>query len=294
MCFSWSLIALTVYAAETMLSPVADEVLNAHTVTKPDVSFSQLQSPSQSTLNDILGLAIAPSTIPPPAQIPRTTRQKKITVAALGDSMIDTLGPDLPHLKKILGASYPKTEFRMLNYGVGGTNIEYGIQRLTSDYTYLDRTVPSLVSQFPDVVIVESFAYNPFSFDEGALDKHWLALATILDTVKHYLPKAKIVIAATIAPDENRFGDGAPNIAEGPEGKRNKVHTIIQYLDSTVKFARSQNMPLADAFHPSLDENGNGKEEYINPGDHIHYSDAGREFFSKTLADTIIDNRLLE
>lgn len=290
----FSIFSFIVFAAESILSPLAQQAPATISPTKPDVTFAQV-SQKTTSFGDVLGIvSVQVTPVPSPTPIPKTARQKKFVIAALGDSMIDTLGPDLPNLKNILTSVYRRTEFTMLNYGVGGTNIDYGIERLTSDYTYLDRHIPALVSQFPDILIVESFAYNPYSFDEGALDTHWLALAKIIDTMKLYCPQTKILLAATIAPNAVVFGDGGNLRPQDADGKLKKVTTIKKYLESTIRFAQSQNVPLANAFYPSLQEDGNGKLEYINGGDNIHYSDAGREFFSKIIADAIIDNHLLE
>ena len=152
--------------------------------------------------------------------------------------------------------------------------------------------MPTLVSQHPDIVVIESFAYNPYPFAEGALTTHWLRLASIVDTIKEKLPDAKIVIAATIAPNEQVFGDGALNWDQ--IGKAQKVRTIKNYLDNAVGFAKGEHLPLADAYHASLDSADNGKLAYINPGDHIHYSDAGRALFANVVANAIASNRLLE
>jgi lysophospholipase L1-like esterase len=121
-----------------------------------------------------------------------------------------------------------------------------------------------------------------------------MQLATIVDILKAKLPGVKIIIAATIAPNSTVFGDGAAGLSFSPQDKIERTTVIKQYLDSTVKFARSQQLPLADAYHPSLDANGNGKLTYINGGDHIHYSDAGRTFFAQKIADAIVANHLLE
>ena len=293
-----SLFAFTVFAAETVLSPLADDALVAPPQT-PTVSFGQLTAsyvPPQPE-GEVLGAATdvsaeALAKVEEPA--PPSTRKKSYTIAVLGDSMVDTLGPDVPHLKDKLRAMYPTTEFSIRNYGVGGTNIDYGLERITNGYTYLGESKPSLVSQNPDIVVVESFGYNPYSFDEGALDKHWLAMAKIVDALKANLPGVKLVIAATIAPDAATFGDGAPGLSFGAEDKWEHVDVIKKYLDNAVKFAASQKLPLADAFYPSLDGNGNGKEVYINQGDHIHYSDAGRALFAKKVTEAIVSNRLLE
>jgi lysophospholipase L1-like esterase len=208
--------------------------------------------------------------------------------------MMDTMGPDAPALKSLLTKTFPGTQFTIKNYGVGGTNIDYGIERITNAYTYLGNSIPALSSIRPDIVVIESFGYNPFSFDTGAIDKHWLSLAKAVDTVKATIPNVRIVIGSTIAPNWNVFGDGAPGVAFGAEDKKQRVENIKRYLENAVKFAKSQNLPLADAYHPSLDSSGNGKLTYINPGDHIHYSDAGRQLFAQKITSAIVSNRLLE
>lgn len=285
-----SLFTSVVLAAETVIiSPLTDNFMPAPTqVPTPAVSFGQLV-PFVAPAGSVLGAQTA--AVPPPKPLP--TRKRAYTIALLGDSMIDTLGPDVPHLRQVLTNLYPTVKFNLLNYGVGGTNIDYGLERLTSDYLYLGNHILPLVSQIPDIVVIESFAYNPYSFDEGALDRHWLQLAKIVDILKTRLPGVKIVIAATIAPNSRLFGDGAPGLSYDATAKKQKTATIKKYLENAVRFAQSQHLPLADAYHASLDS-GEGQEKYINPGDHIHYSDAGRELFGQKVAETIAANHLLE
>ncbi len=287
----FSLFAAVVYASEIIISPLQNDGNIFPTVNpKPHVSFSQLPTPTIA-LPEILGITTDEAT-PSPAILSRTTKKQSVTIALLGDSMIDTLGPNVPDLQNVLHETYPKTTFTLLNYGVGGTNIDYGLERITNNYTYLGSNIPALVAKNPDIVVVESFGYNPYSFSEGALDKQWLQLAHIVDMIKKELPGSKIVIAATIAPDSKTFGDGA--LSWDIEGKTHHTTVIKSYLENAVRFAKSQRLPLADAYHPSLDSSKNGKEEYINQGDHIHYSEAGRVFFTKKIADAIISNKLLE
>ena len=300
MQFLLSLFAATVLAAETVLSPLADDALVAPPQA-PTVSFGQLTTsvvPPQPE-GQVLGAVVEePAQVTPlqgvTLQAAPATKKNHYTIALLGDSMVDTLGPDFPALKDKLRALSPATSFTILNFGVGGTNIDYGLERVTNSYTYLSNPVPSVVSQRPDIVVVESFGYNPYSFDEGAIDKHWLAMAKVVDILKANIPGVKIVIAATIAPDAATFGDGAPGVAFAAQDKWERVDVIKKYLDNAVKFAASQKLPLADAFHPSLDGDGNGKDVYINAGDHIHYSDAGRALVAQKIADTIVANKLLE
>lgn len=284
-----TLFSIAVYAAEIIISPVPDELPGAQTAaTAPPVSFGALtQTPPQ------------PTPLPTPqatAGLPagRQARKNHFTIAVIGDSMVDTLGPGVPNLKSNLTQRYPGVTFDIRNYGVGASNIDYGIQRLTHDYEYLGNHIPSLVSQHPDIVVIESFGYNPYPFDSGAIDRHWLALATMVDAIRGNLPEAKIVMAATIAPNWNVFGDGAPGVSFSDQAKREHVKVVKRYLENTVRFAQSQGLPLADAYHPSLQADGNGKIGYINGGDHIHYSDSGRELFGRVVAQTIVANKLLE
>jgi hypothetical protein len=226
--------------------------------------------------------------------ITRTTRKNVMNIAIIGDSMVDTLGPDLPDCVQALKTTYPKATITFTNFGVGGTNIDYGIKRLTGDYDYLGIHHASLVSTHPDAVIIESFGYNPYSYDVGALDAHWLALAKMVDIVKANLPGAPIVIASTIAPNNTVFGDGAAGLAFSAQDKRERTAVIKRYLESTVAFAQSQHLPLVDAYHPSMDAEGNGKIEYINAGDHIHYSPNGRIFMCSIIARTLVADKVLE
>jgi len=288
-----SLFTFVVFAAETVLSPIPDDTpVVVPLPPKPDVSFGQIVA-MPTPIPQILGDTIVATPSPTPTHQPSptatagTAKKRSYTIAFLGDSMIDTMGPELPAVNNKLSATYPTTDFTLLNYGAGGTNIDYGIERITNGYTYLGNQIPSLVSTRPDIVVVESCAYNPFPDADGGINRHWIALAKAVDTIRENLPGAKIIIAATIAPNSTVFGDGAAGVAFGAQDKIERTTVIKQYLDSTVKFAASQHLPLADAYHASLNGNGDGILTYINGGDHIHYSDAGRALFAQKIVSAI-------
>jgi hypothetical protein len=290
-------LGMVVYAAESIISPLPDTALFApkpipvvqEGTTRPTLSLFEI---AMQHVDVIPTPTATPSTEKKIAT--RVARKNSYVVSIIGDSMVDTLGPDGGGLDKKLHAIYPNATFTIKNHGVGATNIDYGLERLVNGYTYLGENRPSVISQKPDVLIIESFAYNPYPFAEGAIGKHWIQLADMVKTVRSSLPNTKIVIAATITPNWDVFGDGAPFINMSPQGKREKVETIKQYLDSTIAFAHGEGLPLADAHTPSMDATGNGKPGLINPGDHIHYSVEGREFMATILAATIRDNKLLE
>lgn len=272
-----SLFSFFILAAETIISP-----LSLYAVNKPLKTFGMI---SESV--NILGIS--------DSETPSDNKPtKKVKIALLGDSMIDTLGPDFPALKQILKDTYPHVEADILNYGVGGTNIDYGIERITSDYEYLGNKISSLASQQPDIVIIESFGYNPYPFDTGALDTHWLALAKAVDTVKQTIPNAKIIIAATIAPNETIFTQGALGLNFTPEERKTKTTIIKSYLESTIRFANGEKLPLADAYTASLTNTGTGNSVFINPGDNIHPSDEGKMLFAQAILATIQHHTMIE
>ncbi len=297
----FSFLVTTVLAAETItpfgVLPNLDTDL-----TKPTTSFGVLAvtpTPIPTTPPQVLGTTTFIGPLPiskTPTQKPlaKKTQKTSVTIALLGDSMMDTLGPDAPTLKTALKNIYPNTTFTIKNFGVGGTNLTYGIKRITEGYTYLGKSYPSVASTSPDVVILESFGYNQTGNDEAALNAHWLLLAKAIDTIKATMPHTRIVIAATIAPNATTFGDGASGLSFSTSDKWERVLTIKKYLDNAVRFAESEHLPLADAYHPSLLTNGNGNLVYINGGDHIHYSDKGRVLMAQKIATAIAANRLLE
>ena len=160
----FSIFVGVVLAAEGIISPIPDELPRASLVTtKPDVTFGQLPVP------EVLGVV---SEEPLPS-FP-ITRKSSYTIAVLGDSMVDTLGPGVPHLKSALKSVFPRTSFTIYNYGVGGTNIDYGLARLTSDYLYLDTLQQK--TELAEFAMVE-FMFTP----ETARSLLWFL-------IKGYLP----------------------------------------------------------------------------------------------------------
>lgn len=279
-----SLFSFTIFAAESVISPLTPDYQTPIVApSQPTISFSELPLPTPSpTPTPTPTPTVSPSPTPTPKPI-RYTKEQTVTIALLGDSMMDTLGPDAPYLASALKRIYPNTTVIIKNFGVGGTPIASGIER-----------IPSVAASHPDVVVLESFGYNPTGADQSAIDHHWLELARAVDSIRSTIPDAKIVIAATIAPNSTRFGDGAPNIAFSPEDKISRTETIKKYIETAIKFAKSEHFPLADAYDASLDASRNGKLAFINNGDHIHYSDAGRLLMESKIANTIIVNKLLE
>lgn len=227
-----------------------------------------------------------------PTSIPHVMKPT-ITIAVIGDSMIDTLGINLPQMANSLKQYYPDRQFRLLNYGVGSSDIEYGIYRLTHDYDYSGTHFPSLISQNPDIVVVESFAYNNYGNSETNINRYKLDLITLTNTIKEKLPNTKIVLAATVAPNSVTYSNGVKDLHLSSLEKIDQTNTIKLYLQNMVDYADSEGFILADAYHPSL-LNNEGQPDYINSTDHLHPSTLGGQFFSGIVAGTIFRNKLIE
>jgi len=271
------------------LVPLFYQLLEAY---HPSYYFSPTISLSSP---EVLGITTSSSSSPTPTSTPTNVGggDKVTTIALLGDSMIDTLGPDVTTLHQALSRQYPNRSFNLLNYGVGSRDIDYGLYRLTNSYEYLGKHIDSLVSTDPDIVVVESFAYNNFGNTQQGIDRHWLALGAITTTIKQKLPKAKIIIAATIAPNSIVYGNGIKDLHLTSLEKIEKANTTKLYLQNAINYATSQGFPLANAYQASLSGN-DGERQYISSTDNLHPSAIGAALFSDTLVETIRKHKLLD
>ena len=207
--------------------------------------------------------------------------------------MIDTLGAAAPDLNSALTTFFPNTRWTIFNYGVGATTVDNGIERITNSYTYKGQVVPALETKHLSLLVVESFAYNPYANGTDGLSRYQEQLGNLVETLRTYFPGVPLVFVVTIAPNSRLFGDGAPGIAFSPEEKRERTDTIQSYLATAVRFARSERLPLADLYDASLMPNGDGDPIYISGTDHIHYSAVGRMLFTQKVIETIAVNRLV-
>lgn len=214
-----------------------------------------------------------------------------ISLALLGDSMIDTIPVNI--IQNSLNKLFPSVKFNIYNYGYGATNIESGLLRLTQKSTYLSEDYPPILDLKPNLIVVESFAYNNFGNSTAGLERQRLALERIVNTIRTKTPDTQIILAATIAPNSLNFADGVKNLRLTSLEKSEKSSTTKLYLQNLVNFASEFNLPLIDAYHPSL-KNNEGLPELISSSDHLHPSILGTEFFSDLLAKTLLDKQLIK
>lgn len=221
------------------------------------------------------------STTPTPK--PNPFAGKTYSIAVYGDSMVETMGEDLPYLSSALSSKYPSTTFKLYNYGIGAENAQMGLDRFGNAFVRGNRNYPSVAALTPDILIVGSFAYNPFVPHDK--NKHLSVLTELVNRSKS--AGKKVYILVEIAPLADGFGAG-PGGVNWPENLTDE-HTlkIRDQLDNAMFLGSSLGVGLVNTYSPSVKSNGYGKAEYVNAHDGIHPSDTGHRFMAKIIADTI-------
>ncbi|MCR4306284.1 MAG: SGNH/GDSL hydrolase family protein [Candidatus Daviesbacteria bacterium] len=214
------------------------------------------------------------------------------TIVLVGDSMTERLG-NSDEIRANLKEYYPDKSVEVLNYGFGSTNILSVEERLT-EKTFYNREFRPILDIAFDILILESFGNNPLSelSLEDGIKKQTEALDRIVELIKEGNPRAKLIFMATIAPNRSEFGKGVLDLSDKEREKW--VKERVSYIQNHIDYAKSHNIPLANAYEESLTKDGTGKEEYLSKDDFIHPSPKGVIFISKQIADFLYESKILE
>lgn len=208
-------------------------------------------------------------------------------IAILGDSMVDTMGTGLPYLSKQLKVRFPNMEFDLLNYGVGSENIITANDRINNNYVYKDRSYPVLSNLGADIIIIESFAYNPIGDDLSDLKKQTEMINSIVGKLKN--DKVKIIFLAAISPIKKKFGQGPGGVNWEIDKSWEHATKIQTYLENGIKSASEIGLPIIDCYHATLLPNGEGIASYVSTHDGIHPSVTGEEFMAAKIAEKLVE-----
>ena len=228
----------------------------------------------------------------------KAVTKQSIRIVATGDSMTQGAGDGCPALASALARAYPDQDFDIINQGVGGTRVGYGLWRLTHDYEFEEKKCPPLVSLNPDFVILESFAYNNGADGSGEdglkhfSDMHY----KIVDTIKTKTD-AVILFVVTIAPDPNHFFETVPNFTNTPKPiLRWMAEDRVRYLEEAILIAGELNLPLVNVYAATLaaKENGTPLSAFIDPEDSIHPNSKGHELTARLITDTFKQHHMIE
>ncbi len=212
------------------------------------------------------------------------TSKKAYSIAIIGDSMVDTMGEQLEYLQKALKKRYPQTTFYYYNYGWGSKNVEEGINNFNSPFKYSTRNFVSLATLHPDIIIVGSFAYNPFY--PYNRDRHWNNLKKLVQQAKD--TGADVYMLAEIAPLGYGFGKGPHGVNWQYDKAMEQSSHIVELLENAIYLAQDHfKIPLIDAYIPSRANGKFGTGYYTDPSDGIHPSVAGHQLMAELIAAKI-------
>lgn len=259
------------------------------------VLFSYDQTRSTVPVIKNLVTKIIPTPVPfnPfPYQWPAIPKKDSYVTVLVGDSMVKALGRNANQLRLDLINYYPGHEFVNYNYGFGSTNILSLSERVNEQTTDDGESYPPIIKEKFDLIIIESFAYNPlsdFSIQEG-LQKQTEVFDNVVKQIIKAHPNSVLAIMATIAPSKEHFAQGVYDLE--PEERQKWVEERIGYIDNAINFARERNLPLINVYEKSLTEDGKANLKFINSDDFIHPSDEGVRLISQTIADFIYENKI--
>lgn len=227
---------------------------------------------------------------------PHLSQKKEYTIVMVGDSMTHALGPHGGTFNEFINEKYkPHGKGIVIdNYAVGSTNILSIHKAMTTKTTYWDSTFEPLLSRKFDLILVESFGYNPlsqFSLDIG-LKWHNKTLDKMMKDIIATNPEARIVFVATIAPNKSKFAlpvDTDTTLAE----RTAMVEEREAFIKNHITYAKEHTIPVINIYEKSLTQSGDGKLAYINPHDYIHPSAVGVDFIGQELAKYIYDNNII-
>lgn len=249
-------------------------VLPAH----PKIGFAEIIAKG---LPAVLGT----DTIFMPTPTPTPALSKKVyTIAAIGDSMIETMGPSLDYVLRGLKQKYPGTEFITYNYGIGGEKVTGGLFRLNKPFDQIGRHYPAISDLKPDFLIVGSYAYNPFDVPNPTVHRN--QLAELVNQARQI--SGKVYMLAEIAPLKDGFGVG-PGGVNWPENLADKQTAEIEdQMKNVFDIAKTLTVPVIDVYDQSKDFASNyGQQKYVSGYDGIHPSEEGEIFMAKIIVDNL-------
>lgn len=249
------------------------------------------------SIKNVHTVSTTPATPPPvfnpfPYIIPQVPNKKSYLTYLVGDSIIAALGANDEGLRQDLIKYYPGHEFVNYNYGFPSTNIESMPARVESQTTSQGTGYPPILTQGFDLIIIESFAYNPLSqypVNVG-LQKQTEILDKVFKEIVYTHPNAVIAVMTPIAPNKEFFAKGVVDLS--PAQRISWVNERLAYINNVIEYAKSRNIPLINVYAKSVTSNGDGDLKYINPSDYIHPSAAGIILINQTIADFIFQNKI--
>ncbi len=226
-----------------------------------------------------------------PYKNPTIAKNQSYRIVIVGDSIVASLGPNANTLRLELIKRYPDSEFVTYNYGYPALNITTLLDRLTETTKNATEENQSILSQGFELIIIESFGYNPMSdlpLSVG-LAKQTQILEESTQLILQQKPNAALAFMTPIAMSKTDFAKGTYDLNQ--ETRTQWINERIAYIENHKKFAEERGIPVIDVYKASLKADGNVDRKYIGT-DHIHPSKQGIDLISEVIANYIFDNQI--
>lgn len=229
---------------------------------------------------------------------PKIERKQVYKIAMIGDSMTAALGPHGGEVSEYINSLYKKNttdpQRIIIDNYAGSSNILAVNEQLSKRKTISEYTFGPLLSEDYDLILVESYGYNPLSQYgiENGIKKQNEALDQLMTKIITTRPHAAIVFVATIAPNLQNYAKTTQ--VDRPETQRiGQAEERIAYLKNHIDYANKHTIPVINIYEKSLTDKGDGNMLYINPTDDIHPSAEGVMFIGKELGNFIHEKQIL-
>lgn len=251
-------------------------------------------------------LTIIPTLTPSPTPFIFTTytppviaRREVYKIAMLGDSMTAALGPHGGGLSEYMNSLYKKSsedpQRIIIDNYAKSSNILAVNNEITQKTTISEYTFGPLLLTDYDLILVESYGYNPLSqfggIEEG-IKQQDNALDKLMTTLIVHRPNAVVVFVATISPNKENYAK-VENPNSTVTARENLADERIAYIKNHIAYAKNHNIPLINIYQDSLTPSGDGNMLYINLTDDIHPSFAGIDFIGHEIGNFIFNNKIL-
>lgn len=226
-----------------------------------------------------------------PYKNPVIPKNQSYRIVIVGDSIVASLGLNANVLRLQLKDLYPDSEFVTYNYGYPATNVLTLPDRLTKQTNSGTADNPPILKQGFELIIIESFGYNPLSelpLAEGLKKQNEILEQSVALILKEK-PNAALAFMTPIALSYKNYARGTYDLSAAQ--RKSWVDERVAYIQNHKKFAEEKGIPVIDVFSASLKSNGEVDESYISD-DFIHPSVKGINLISKTIADYIFTNKI--
>ena len=265
--------------------------------------FFTLTPAKEATETVVESLSTATVTPEPTVEPPFTTykapdlpQKDAYVIVMVGDSMTHALGPHGGTFSEFMNQKYkPHGKGIVIdNYANPSTSILTINKAMNTKTTYWDATFEPLLAREFDLILIESFGYNPmsqFSLDVG-LKRQKEILDETMKNLQKAQPEARVMFVATIAPNKYKYAlpvDPDTTL----EDRTGVVNERMTYIKNHIDYAKEHNIPIVNIFEKSLNAEGDGDLKYINPHDYVHPSALGVDFIGQEITDYIYENQII-